>query len=723
MKLISELKRRNVFRMALLYLGAAWLIMQVVDLLIDRGPLPDSIGPITLTVLAVGFPIALIISWFYEVTPEGISRDTDEQPAESATGFAGRRVDFVIIAVLAAAVLVFAYDKWWTEPPPERSVAVLPFVNMSADGAADYLGAGVADTILNMLVTIPDLHVASRTSSFQPRLQGLSIPEVAALLGVTTVLEGSIQRQGDRLRITAQLVDAEDDNHLWSRNFDRDYGDVFAIQDEIAQATASALELSLLGEAKQRIDREDTDNLEAFEEYSRAIENLRVRTVDSVRQAAEQLQRAVEADPDFARAHAMLGYVYLQPRYHSESALGREELRVRVRDIANTALQIAPGMSTALVLLGHLTEEDDARGQLYREAVQNGPNDTLAIRAYATHLFMNNKQIAEATELVEKLIRLDPLDEKHHWQLGMQQLIQGQISAALETVAHGKEKVPDSVELRDLEAFCHLGIGDYSSAIVAKYETLDIDPNEFVNRWSIATIYLLAGMPDEAERWFERAAATAPDQVGNQIRHVGQTMMDVYYQRDDEEVFAALGHWLENSSDWPYGIVKNSPAVPFIEYGERLGKLDEVLEIFEASHPHLFTDPPGNLTGDKRMTLLVGLALLRHGDDERGELFVRVGLEELAKRSQASWYVDPASFMLHLALGETDVAVDKLRTFAAQNKFYMAGSAMQFMLRYSSLYDPIRDEPEFVELLETYDKNAAEQRKLLTDMAHELPVK
>jgi hypothetical protein len=161
-KLISELKRRNVFRMALLYLGAAWLIMQVVDLLIDRGPLPDSIGPITLTVLAVGFPIALIISWFYEVTPEGISRDTDEQPAESATGFAGRRVDFVIIAVLAAAVLVFAYDKWWTEPPPERSVAVLPFVNMSADDAADYLGAGVADTILNMLVTIPDLHVLAR---------------------------------------------------------------------------------------------------------------------------------------------------------------------------------------------------------------------------------------------------------------------------------------------------------------------------------------------------------------------------------------------------------------------------------------------------------------------------------------------------------------------------------------------------------------------------------
>jgi len=119
MGIVSELRRRNVLRMALLYLGAAWLIMQVVDLLIDRGPLPESIGPITLTVLAIGFPIALIISWFYELTPEGISLDTDEESAESTTGFTGRRVDFVIISVLAAAVLVFAYDKWWMGPPPE----------------------------------------------------------------------------------------------------------------------------------------------------------------------------------------------------------------------------------------------------------------------------------------------------------------------------------------------------------------------------------------------------------------------------------------------------------------------------------------------------------------------------------------------------------------------------------------------------------------------------
>jgi serine/threonine-protein kinase len=261
MNLLSEIKRRNVHRMALLYLGAAWLIMQVVDLLIDRGPLPESLGPLVLAVLAIGFPIALILSWFYELTPGGVDRESDADAEKAITRTPGRRSDLIIISILCAAVILFAYDKWWTGPPPERSVAVLPFVNMSSDDEADWLGSGVADTVLNMLVTIPDLHVASRTSSFQPRLQGLSIPEIAGLLGVATILEGSVQRQGDRLRITAQLVNADDDNHLWSKNFDREYGDVFAVQDEIAEAVASVMQIVLREDTRQPIDREGTDNL------------------------------------------------------------------------------------------------------------------------------------------------------------------------------------------------------------------------------------------------------------------------------------------------------------------------------------------------------------------------------------------------------------------------------------------------------------------------------
>jgi len=722
MGLVSELRRRNVFRMAALYAAAAWLVMQVVDVVEGKLPLPDWMGSAVLAVLAVGFPIALVISWFYEVTPEGISRDTDEESAESTTGFTGRRVDFVIISVLVAAVLVFAYDKWWTGPPPERSVAVLPFANMSADEDSAYIAVGVADTILNMLAQVPELHVAARTSSFQPRLHDLGAREIGALLGVGAVLEGSVQRQGDRLRITAQLIDAEDDSHLWSRNFDRDYGDVFAIQDEIAEAVTSALELSLQGETKQRIDREGTDNLEAFEEYSKAIDNLRVSTVDSVQRAAEQLQRAIELDPDFARAHAMLGHMYLAYEYTDFrwAELGYGELKGRARDAANTALRIAPGMSTALTLLGHLTEDVDVKGQLFREAVENGPNDTLALRAYASYLFTRKLQVTESTELARKLIRLDPLDDRNHWRLGQQQMMQNQIPAALQTIAQGKEKIPNSNWLRDLESMCYLRLGDYRSAIVAEYETLELNPKDFYNRYEIGLLYLLAGMPSEAERWIRRSADLAPP--SNFAHRLNPLLMDIYLQQNDEDVFAALIQFVAEEL-FVFSPVFGNTMIPFVEYGARLGRLDDVLATFERLTPHLFADPPYDLDSYPSRLYAVGLAMLRHGDVQRGEHLMRAALEILDNREQAGWPVNPASFTGRLALGETDAALAKFREFVARNKWYDAEIVMRFMLRYSSLYDPIGDEPEFIALLDEYDRNAAEQRRWLIEMAHELPVK
>ncbi len=718
MSLLSELKRRNVHRMAALYVAAAWLVLQVVDVLKDNLSLPDWIGSAVFAVLAIGFPIALIISWFYEVTPEGITLDSDEEPAEATKGFAGRRVDFVIIAVLAAAVLVFAYDKWSTGPPPERSVAVLPFVNMSADEDSAYFAEGVADTILNMLAQVPELHVAARTSSFQARLTGLGAREIGSLLGVTAVLEGSVQRHGDKLRITAQLINAEDDSHLWSRNFDRDYGDVFAIQDEIAEAVTSALELSLQGETKRRIDREGTDNLQAFEEYSKAIENLRSKTYDSVQLAMEKLQHAIELDPDFARAHAMLGYTYLDGRYSDWSELDREEIKAHARDAANIALRIAPGMSTALTLLGRLTEDRDAAGELFREAVENGPNDTLALRRYAVHLF-SNYQIDEAIALAQKAIKLDPLDESNYTTQAWMQSVQKQLQAALATIRDGKNRIPDSVGLRDYESRFHYGIGDYRSAIVAKYETLDFDSREWWNRYEIGTLYLLAGMPDEAERWLESSAANAPE--GAFTHRLNPLLLDMYYQRNDREVFTTLKALVSESPGVnAFGDPFGSQHVLFIEYGSRLGKLDEVLETFEELYPKL--DPPSSREGyrESLQSSWVGLALLRHGDVQRGEPLMRAYLEAADIRDRTPGEIRDVysvSALGRLALGETDAALGKFRQLDATDKWINGSVVTLLMLRYSSLYDPIRDEPEFIELLDMYDKNAAEQRKLLKTMS------
>ena len=225
MGLIAELRRRNVFRMAVLYLGAAWLVMQIVDLLIDRGPLPESFGPLMLVVLSIGFPISILLAWFYELTPDGILPDEETADQRGAPQAAGRAMDFVVIAVLAAAVLLFAFDKWWlrdaaTPVGYANSVAVLAFEDLSPDGNQEWFSDGLTEEIINSLAQLPELKVTARTSAFHFKGKDLPVPEIAETLGVAHIVEGSVRRAGDRLRVTAQLIKANDGFHLWSENYD-----------------------------------------------------------------------------------------------------------------------------------------------------------------------------------------------------------------------------------------------------------------------------------------------------------------------------------------------------------------------------------------------------------------------------------------------------------------------------------------------------------------------
>ncbi len=222
--------------------------MQVVDVVEGKLPLPDWMGSAVLAVLAVGFPIALVISWFYELTPEGLSPEKDVDPEASITHVTGRRLDFVIISLLCAAVILFAYDKWWIGPAPERSIAVLPFENMSDDPGNEYFSDGISEDILNLLAGVPELRVTSRSSAFSFKGQNLDVPTMAAKLNVAHVLEGSVRKSGNQLRIVAQLIDVESDTHLWSQTYDRQLSNVFAVQDEIAAAVVGALKITLLGE-------------------------------------------------------------------------------------------------------------------------------------------------------------------------------------------------------------------------------------------------------------------------------------------------------------------------------------------------------------------------------------------------------------------------------------------------------------------------------------------
>ena len=236
MSLFSELKRRNVFRVGIAYLIVAWLTLQVTDIVVPILELPDVFDRGVLLLLAIGFPFALIFAWAFEMTPEGVKKEKDVDRAVSITQHTGRKLDFIIIGVLTVAVAIFALDKFvWTESVAPKTIAVLPFVNMSDDSEQEYFSDGLSEELLNLLAQIPELRVTSRTSAFSFKGKDATIAEVGRTLDVEHVLEGSVRRSGDTIRITAQLINVSTDTHVWSDSWDRDFQDVFVIQDEIAE--------------------------------------------------------------------------------------------------------------------------------------------------------------------------------------------------------------------------------------------------------------------------------------------------------------------------------------------------------------------------------------------------------------------------------------------------------------------------------------------------------
>jgi TolB-like protein/Flp pilus assembly protein TadD len=397
MGLIAELKRRNVLRMAALYIAAAWLVIEVAGALIDLSVLPERAGFWVFVTLAIGFPIALFISWFFELTPEGVALDKDVQATGSVTSFGGRRMDFVIIAILSAGLILFAYDKWWGAGPDDLSIAVLPFDNVSSDPEQEYFSDGISDEIINLLAQIRLLKVTARHSSFWFKGKDADIATIAEKLNVRHILEGSVRRDGNRVRITAQLIDAEDSTNLWSQVYDRDLSaaSLFHVQSEVARAISGRLKVKLTEPEKDRLAKVRTENTEAYEAYLIGRDRLKDTKVAGLEDAVEQFTLAIELDPKFAGAYSGLAdacYLYGRfSRRHSNehcppSAAGREQL-------ARKALELDPESGEAWMSLGS------------------------AIRAQADGSFESMPKVRRAIAAFERGLELSSdRSEGYHWQ-------------------------------------------------------------------------------------------------------------------------------------------------------------------------------------------------------------------------------------------------------------------------------------------------------------------
>ena len=416
-----------MFRMAVVYAIAAWLIMQVADVLKDPASLPDWVGPAILGLLAVGFPIALILSWFYELTPAGINLEKDVDREESIAHITGRRLDFIVISLLAAAVILFAYDKWWMGGPPQQSIAVLPFVNMSDDASNEYFSDGISEELLNLLTKIPELRVISRSSAFSYKGKDIAIPTVAAQLNVAHVLEGSVRKAGNQVRITAQLIEARSDTHLWSETYERTLDDIFATQDEIAAKVVEQLKLTLLGHAPTV---QATDP-KAYSLVLQARYLDRQRTPDALEKSIALSEQALAIDPDYAAA-----WVGLASAYTSQADKGLrplDEAYTLAREAVNQALALDPAYAPAHHRLGWIAMTYDrdlvVAARLYKRALAMGPANADSINAAAVLAAVLGR-LDQAIALAEHVVVRDPVAPIATTNLGFYYLYAGRLDEA-----------------------------------------------------------------------------------------------------------------------------------------------------------------------------------------------------------------------------------------------------------------------------------------------------
>ena len=468
-----ELKRRNVVRVAIAYLIVSWLILQFTDILVPLLTLPGWIGRLVFFILIVGFPLARFFAWAFELTPEGLRKEQDVDRSESVTHVTGRKLDFIIIGVLAVALVFFAVDKYVlnAETTPatnvareivatvaKQSIAVLPFVNMSSDPEQEYFSDGLSEEILNLLAKIPELKVIGRTSSFAFKGKNEDLRGIGKALGVSTVLEGSVRKSGERVRITAQLIDVADGAHLWSDTYDRTITDIFAVQDDVAAAIIDALQIHV-GTVPTRGRPTESPVAYALFLKARAAVN-----VIEWQDAEELLLEAIGLDPNFAEAYELLAFTYA-------FFGGGVETQRRVGEAAAKAIALDPDLVLAQTFhqVAEFGPYTHLRAlQAYERGAREQPDNPWILEGLTSLLTMCG-YLEEALRSAERYVELDPL--------------------SLIALSH-----------RDATLYA---VGRTSEAVAALEfaNSPDLDPNLF--KWIIAGVNLVENRDETAIEHFE----------------------------------------------------------------------------------------------------------------------------------------------------------------------------------------------------------------------------
>jgi len=726
MSLINELKRRNVLRVGIAYVLIAWVLLQGADFALDLIDAPNWVIQALFLLALIGLPAVLIFAWVFEMTPEGIKRESRVDRSQSITPQTGRKLDRVIIVFLLLVIGLMVVERLWLAPgagqqaaEPSRvanesaklepvearpSIAVLPFVNRSHSEDDAFFVDGVHDDLLTQLARISALKVISRTSVMSYRDTAKPIPAIGQELGVGTVMEGSVQRAGDRIRINVQLIDAATDEHLWAEIYDRELtvSNIFEIQSEIATAIAGALRAELTQRETDRLAERPTENLDAYEAYLLGRQYLARRTGSAIAEATNYFQQAVNLDPRFALAHVGLADAWqLQIDYRG---LSIEAAVNQARPLVENALRLDDQLGEAYNSLASILEyarDYDGAERNYRRAIELAPNYADAAHWYGLFLMQSKGLPEQAIPWFEKALELDPLSV----------ITQQNFATALQGVGRFDEALSmleKSVAMHEEFVIAYAGLTGFASGVKGRRDEavgwvlkgLAVDragPNSFAD---LADSFSDLGDERAAQCWADHARELGPmPSFASGIL----SALSLYAGDHNAAMSAALASleslWVRSAMAMPLAVIK--------VILEQEGRIDEALNLYRAYFPELFATPPGTFNrGNFRAAI------------DLAHVLIQVGREaEALQLLDRSW-----TYMQGIPrLGWDGSGVDDARILTLRGEYEAALAALEqavsvgwrtswrFYLEFDSVLEPLRGDSRFEAAAEEIRDDMARQ--------------
>jgi TolB-like protein/cytochrome c-type biogenesis protein CcmH/NrfG len=661
--LFAELKRRNVFRVGIAYVIVAWLVLQVADVVLNNITAPDWVFQVIMLVLAIGLPVVLVFAWAFELTPEGIMKEKDIDRSQSISNTTGRKLDRAIIIVLVIALVYFIWERPARGPVPiqepmvavvleetatalDKSIAVLPFVNMSADADNEYFSDGLSEELLNLLAKVDGLKVAARTSSFKFKNSEADIADIGKQLNVATVLEGSVRKAGNDVRITAQLIKVDDGFHLWSETYDRSLDNIFEVQGEIAGHIVDALKLPLLGQDAQPVTLTATASVEAYDLFLLGRNYTRSKSEANLEKSIDYFSQATELDPGFAPAWGGLAEAYLW--LSDFGGMSTQTAIDLAKKAIDKALELDPTEPVALAAEAfrlNLQGRETASSALLQQILRINPNHIDALLRLSN--WMSGFDFEGAGQLARKAFELDPLDERTRRGYIHRLNAEDRLEEAESQLRQYIREEPENPMYHEIWGQVLWTRGQYEKAII-KYEIAhELRPGDSFPAHAISAFYLYLDDAESARKWMEIAAERAPN-----ARWPRLAQYRLYWHEEDwESLDSAYAEAMRYS---PANTRENPEFMYFVgNLTLRLGDREKAETIYRGALADMGYEPP-RITSDEMAELTASLANVLPDGAEREDLIAALASYQAYLEEYYGWRQFPYRVKAWLATFDDD---------------------------------------------------------------------